>query len=66
MAVFVVYIRRQDDWAEIARFEASGTADALNKARHVIPQGYGDGPLRLVEQPAPDARVLRPYPGQER
>src|SRR6185437_6486912 len=43
MAIFVLCIRRHDDWAEIARFEAADPADALHKAKLVIPPDYGNG-----------------------
>lgn len=64
MAIFVLCIRRHDDWAEIARFEATGPADALHKARLVVPPEYGNGPIKLIEQPAPEPRPLHPHPGQ--
>jgi hypothetical protein len=51
MAVFVLYVRRLDDWVEASRFEASSTADALKKAKHAIPPDYGNGPIKLIEQP---------------
>ncbi|HEY2585258.1 MAG TPA: hypothetical protein VGI81_05795 [Tepidisphaeraceae bacterium] len=63
MAIFVLSIRRHDDWVEIARFEATGPADAMNKARHVIPADYGDGPIQLREQPAADSQPFYPRPG---
>jgi hypothetical protein len=49
MAIFVVYVRRDQTWSEIARFEANGTRDALIKSEHVIPTSYGSGPVRLIE-----------------
>ena len=64
MAIFVLSIRRHDEWVEIARFEATGPADAMNKARHVIPADYGDGPIQLREQPAADRQSFHPQHGQ--
>lgn len=64
MSIFIVYVQRQDDWAEISRFEASGTADALKKAKIVIPPSYGNGPIKIVEQPDIEQRSLCPHPNR--
>jgi hypothetical protein len=56
MAVLVAYLPREDKWVKLARFEASGTRDALIKIEHLIPPSIGSAPVRLVEQARSDAR----------